>query len=128
MSMKRAQQLRYATHNHCDQLRFRLLTSLKSVLTISQAGLKLNIFGSLTGVFAGRRRKVTEQSASGTLQSIEHEQTAGWIQGDATGTMEAEAQTTTTVKERHRLTDEKREVRQKKLETVDHLGIEGPAE
>ena len=95
---------------------------------VFQAGLKLNIFGSLTGVFAGRRRKVTEKSAGGTLQSLEQEQSVGWIQGAGTGTLDAEGQTTTTARERHRLTDEKREVRQKKLETLDHLGIEGPAE
>jgi hypothetical protein len=95
---------------------------------VSQAGLKLNIFGSVSGVFAGRRRKVKETAADRTSQSVEQEEGAGWIKGSGAGTLDAVGQTTTTAKERHRLTDEKTEVRQKKLERVDHLGIEGPTE
>lgn len=90
-----------------------------------KAGLNLNIFAAVSGIFSGRSKKTTDTNADGSSHSVEHSKSAGKMRGSGHGVLNAVGKTDSEVKETHRITEEAMSQNERKnIETVDHLGIE----
>jgi len=91
----------------------------------AQAGLNLNIFAAVSGIFSGKSKKTTDTNADGSSHSVEHSKGAGKMHGAGHGVLNAVGKTDTEVRERHRITEEAVSQNERRnIETVDHLGIE----
>lgn len=97
------------THTHCE----------------SQAGLNLNLFGAISGVFSGRSRKVTDTAKDGSSKTTEHSEGEGAFKGAGHGTMNAIAAGQAETKERHLKAESERVTASKEQKRVDHLGLGG---
>ena len=64
---------------------------LAHIFSFPQAGLNLNIFGAISGVFSGRSKKTTDIAKDGSSKSVEHSEGQGAYKGAAAGTMKAVA-------------------------------------
>jgi hypothetical protein len=90
-----------------------------------QAGVNLNIFAAVSGIFSGKSKKTTDTKPDGSSHSVEHSTGAGKMRGAGHGVLNAIGTSETEVRERHRITDDAASSQQKqKIENVDHLGIE----
>jgi len=91
----------------------------------SQAGLNLNIFGAISGVFSGRSRKVTDTAKDGSSKTTEHSSGEGAWKGAGHGTMNAVASGQADAKERHLKAESESVTASKQAKRVDHLGLGG---
>ncbi|OCK76218.1 hypothetical protein K432DRAFT_306843 [Lepidopterella palustris CBS 459.81] len=84
----------------------------------AQAGLSLNILGALSCALSSKSKKTTHQNCDGSTHYVEDRHEAGQAYGQAAANGAAFAAVNANEGRR----------KQKALETVDHLGIEGRME
>ncbi|KAF1984866.1 hypothetical protein K402DRAFT_395235 [Aulographum hederae CBS 113979] len=89
--------------------------SEKKASASAQAGLNLNLFGAISGVFAGKSKKTTDTDANGKSHSVEDSQGVAHAKGAGGGTLNAIGSAKADSMERERKLEG---------ESVDFLGIE----
>jgi len=89
-----------------------------------KAGLNLNLFAAVSGVFGSKSKKTTDTDPDGSSHSVEDTEGVGHVKGAGGGNLKAAGSAQANdYQKKTKSVEQKQSQRQEQVESVDHLGI-----